>query len=130
MTTTQYHETADDALAAWDAGEPVFTVEMGGLGPSYEQAIHIAAFELIRDRVAWMPAQWPTTQDGYNAIYNVMDQVLRDNIIVANLGVSGAIASAAKALALRMIKDGWGNCLRKEPRDGIIQVQKWWPNAA
>lgn len=32
-------ETCEEALARWDAGETVFTAEMGGLGPGYEQAI-------------------------------------------------------------------------------------------
>ncbi len=35
------HETAKDALAAWDRGEIVHSVEMGGIGPGYEQAIQI-----------------------------------------------------------------------------------------
>src|SRR5687768_3007466 len=38
-------ETVEDALRQWDAGETVFTVEMGGLGPGYEMAIQGLAFE-------------------------------------------------------------------------------------
>ena len=41
-------KTASEALARWDAGGSVFTLEMGGLGPGYEQVIHIVVFELIR----------------------------------------------------------------------------------
>jgi hypothetical protein len=59
MTDDAYHdidsarpETAAEALARWDDGKTVWTVEMGGLGPGYEQAIHVTAFELIREALA------------------------------------------------------------------------------
>lgn len=44
-------ETAADALARWDEGDTVFTVEMGGFGPGYEQAIQLLVFEMIRDHI-------------------------------------------------------------------------------
>lgn len=41
--------TAAEALKLWDSNFPVVAVEVGGgYGPSYEQQIHIAIFELIR----------------------------------------------------------------------------------
>src|SRR5688572_10010547 len=43
-----YPKAACTALERWDAGQTVFTIELGGLGPGYEQCIHIAAFEAIR----------------------------------------------------------------------------------
>jgi hypothetical protein len=43
------HPTVKELLASWDAGEPVWSVELGGLGPGYEQAIQVAAIEMARD---------------------------------------------------------------------------------
>lgn len=40
--------TVDEMLARWDAGDTIWTVELGGLGPGYEQAIQIAAIEFAR----------------------------------------------------------------------------------
>ena len=42
------YETVTAYLGAWDAGTPVFSVEMGGLVPGYEQAIQITMFEILR----------------------------------------------------------------------------------
>jgi hypothetical protein len=41
--------TAQEALSRWDAGDIVWTVSMSGMGPGYEQAIHVLVFEIIRD---------------------------------------------------------------------------------
>lgn len=37
--------TNETALAAWDAGEPVWSCDMGGMGPGYEQCIQIMGFD-------------------------------------------------------------------------------------
>src|SRR5581483_2130454 len=39
--TQLYGTNAADWLARWDAGRAVWSIEMGGLGPGYEQCIHI-----------------------------------------------------------------------------------------
>lgn len=47
--SVQIPETAKEALEVWDSHNLVPALEMGGeRGPSYEQAIHIATFELVR----------------------------------------------------------------------------------
>lgn len=50
--------TASEALVAWDAGESVWTVAMGGIGLGYEQAIQIMAFEFLRFMLANPPSDW------------------------------------------------------------------------
>ena len=40
--------TAAELVAAWDRGDLVPTIEMGGLGPGYEQAIQVLMIELLR----------------------------------------------------------------------------------
>ena len=41
-------KTVKEALVQWDNGGTLWTVEMGGLGPGYEQAIQIGTIELCR----------------------------------------------------------------------------------
>lgn len=40
--------TVAEWLAAWDRGEEVPSVEMGGMGADYEHALQICAFECVR----------------------------------------------------------------------------------
>ncbi len=91
--------TAQEALAKWDAGEILTSVEMGGIGPGYEQAIQIAIFEFIR-----------RGEEGLNG-----------------LGLSGAQAGAAAACAKVAIGQGWEFLLTKVPADRHILVSKTWP---
>lgn len=52
------HETAAELIAAWDRGEPIVTISMGGLGDAYEAALQEAAVEIARDEIAspWTPS--------------------------------------------------------------------------
>jgi hypothetical protein len=43
-----HHETVTEMLKAWDDGETIWSVELGGLGPGYEQTIQVAAVEFAR----------------------------------------------------------------------------------
>ncbi len=49
---SRYPETAQDWLSKWDAGERVWSVEMGGIGPWYEQIIQITVAEILRALLA------------------------------------------------------------------------------
>lgn len=112
-------ESARDALARWDKGWNVFTIEMGGLGPGYEQCIHIAVFELIRDHVD--DGKFPTERDekwGDMTLDRVNDQ----------LGLSGAQAGAAKHLAYRYLQNGWKKTVEEVDSDRRIQVNKEFPH--
>src|SRR3990172_3354015 len=43
-----YGADAADWLKRWDEGRGVWSIEMGGLGPGYEQCIHITCAEILR----------------------------------------------------------------------------------
>ena len=111
-------EHARDALARWDAGLNVLTVEMGGLGPGYEQCIQIAVFEIIRD---------------------MLDQKLPDVLVDSwggqsltrvdrELGLSGAQAGAAQYLAYVYLRDGWKAVVDEMDADRRIQVNREFPH--
>lgn len=127
-----YLMTAKDAIATWDAGHSLWTIEMGGLGPGYEQCIQVAAVEILRDAIA---AEEATDKhldlDGFKA--------LRDATIHTHDktlgGMSGAQASAATNIAWRAYNDGWGKMLQTAKEQGIedsrfIQVCSHWPRSA
>ena len=50
-----YGKDAAEWLERWDAGKPVWSVSMGGIGPGYEQALQIAAAETVRRLITTQP---------------------------------------------------------------------------
>lgn len=127
--------TATEALARWDRGEPVFTVEMGGMGPGYEQCIHILAFELIRALIA---AQWVTPRP-YPAkgtpeakrVREAWDAIVEPVIRELNKvnGFSGAQVGAAQNLAAKVWNDGWRAAVDAVEQDRHIMVSRAFPVA-
>lgn len=142
MTTTTdiIPETAAEALRKWDAGESVFSIEMGGLGPGYEQCIQILAFEIIR---AWLPTvPWPplqvegrTKEEDEAAHKELSDRLeaLSDPVISAldkENGFSGAQVGAAQNLASCVLRRGYRAALRDPAvADRMIQVSRKMPKA-
>ena len=112
--------TTLDALARWDKGDSVFTVEMGGLGPSYEQAIQILVFELIRDM-----HDKPSPEG--NGFGDWGDPTVR-RINKKCGGFSGAQVVSAKRIAYLAIRDGWAKMLKSAPNNRMIQVSKQFPS--
>lgn len=111
-------EHVRDALVRWDMGEGVMTVEMGGLGPGYEQCIQITVFELIRDN---LDKKLPDTlQDSWG-----QDSLIR---VDKQLGLSGAQAGSAQYLAYVYLRDGWRKVVEQASDDRRIQVSKEFPH--
>lgn len=111
-------ETIAEAVALWDAGDPVWTVEMGGIGPGYEQCIQIFVFALLRACVA-DPKATPDT---------VVDRAVAENSY--RLGLSSAQFGAALNLAHAMHEQGYRAALKSVSSDRLILVSKRWPTAA
>ena len=119
--TTIVPASTEDALARWDAGLPVFTVEMGGLGPGYEQAIQTAVLYTVRRYLA-MAEPPPDDADAIGAaVRGFVDEAARE------LHLSGAQHGAAVSLAWGYITKGWKETLDSVDRDRITQVSKTWP---
>lgn len=120
-------ETAADALAQWDAEKslPIRAVVIGGLGPSYEQCIYIAIFELIRDALesnAEIPALGTDAFDWGSATLSRIDEPLG--------GLSGMQWGSAQNFALFVLREGWakavGKILEGDARR-MIMVQRAFP---
>jgi hypothetical protein len=101
--------TAQEALAAWDRGEIVQTVEMGGIGPSYEQALQILVFEIIR-----------AAGDREKALKACAEGVG---------GFSGAQAGAAAGFARLVMEKGWSEVVASVEEDRRILVSRYYPRA-
>jgi hypothetical protein len=112
-------ETCEEALARWDRGEPVFTAEMGGLGPGYEQCIQIMAFEAIRGVIG---KELPAEKEPLNKLF---DDAMKES--VARLHPSGAQFGAAKNLAYCVLSRGYRKALLELPEDRLIQVSRELP---
>lgn len=78
-----YGRNAADILSRWDDGKGVWSIAMGGFGPGYEQALQIAAFEVLRFLL-----------DGGDI--EDADTIMPD---IEYLGLSGAQWGAARNLA-------------------------------
>lgn len=118
--------TAKDALEAWDRGETLFTIEMGGLGPSYEQAIQILIFEIIRDNLETTLPEQEKSEESRN-FYSTFGDSTVTRIDEKMGGYSGAMVGAAKQVAYRALRNGWSQTIDSVPADRRIQVEKKVP---
>lgn len=127
-----YGADAADWLARWDAGRSVWSIEMGGIGPGYEQCIHITAAENLRWLLANKPdhAKWDD-KDTWRVDRERMEKAGFANPVIEKLGLSGAQWGAAVSLATKLYMDG-PRKIMNEPsiKDRHIQVQRTFPQAA
>ena len=126
-----YGLDAAEWLSRWDKNETVWTVEMGGLGPGYEQAIQIAAAEALRvmvtenfDHRSWGDKeQWDKDRDRINELCHEKEGKITD------LGLSGAQWGGALSLATQLyMRDPWVALSDDRVKDRLIQTQKEMPS--
>jgi hypothetical protein len=120
-------ETVEVALAAWDAGESIFTVEMGGIGPGYEMAIQGLAFELMRVFIAARlpPHGVELTEFQRDQIQKLIDGVVHRFNSEPWGGFSGAQVYAATNIAAAVVRRGYRTALRDDVvKDRLIQVNR------
>jgi len=135
-----YGADARDLLARWERGDIVHSVEMGGLGPGYEQAIQAVSFRLLHhlltavdpryDASDWRPhvngsevasARWRRDLDRIWAWADGDEQINA-------LGLSGAQWGAAVNLATRFFADDDpSKTIKSAPEDRRILVSKHFP---
>lgn len=113
-------DKAADIVAAWDRGETVFSLSMGGLGPGYDQCIQVAVIELLRDQDG---KDLPPRKDGAEtpeeaeARRSWGDDTI-DRISSELGGMSGAQVGAAKWLAFQILTKGWQDVARRAKEHG------------
>lgn len=125
--------TTEDALAAWDRGETVWTCDMGGMGPGYEQCIQLMGFEMLRAMAATPPADgWDAVcgeagRDKWREYKDQIEAVPAVKSAVSQLQPSGAQWGAAMSLASTLAMNGYAAGMEKVPEDRRIQVSKSFP---
>lgn len=120
--------TVADALAAWDRGDTIWSVEMGGLGPGYEQCIQLLIVELLRAQ-----GDTPLPDDGDKEAWGTWGDVVSHRVSEECGGMTGAQVGAAQSCAARMLRVGYGAALLEMKgldADRLIQVSRDWPRAA
>lgn len=126
MTTIQdkideglYPKDIEDAVKRWDAGETVWSVEMGGMGPGYEQAIQVGMIELSRRLIG---VELPKVDENW---HDFLDGHLREVLKEHDLGLSRTQAGAIMNLTAKFASRGWNAVEGVEDR--MIQISKEWP---
>lgn len=125
--------TNEEALAAWDSGEPIWTCDMGGMGPGYEQCIQIMGFEMLRAMVRVPPADgWDSVsgeagRDRWLAYRDIIEALPEVKSVISHLEPSGAQFGAAMNIAAVFGMNGYAAGMEKVPEDRRIQVSKYFP---
>jgi len=125
-----YGADVADWLKRWDEGRSVWSFEMGGIGPSYEQCIQIAATEVVRHllSVPYDASAWNDQEQWKHDLVHI-EKYLGENVIVRRLGLSGAQWGAAINLGSTLYRHGPVACFTKpENKNRLIQVQKHFPS--
>lgn len=131
MATTETTSLAEakEWLRQWDNGELVWTIEMGGLGPSYEQCIQMTTAEMLR----WFIEQnsnvkllkkekyWKEQRDK-------MDKTIFETQSIKDLGLSGSQYAAALSLASVIYMRGTSAFKDNEVKNRRIQASKKFPS--
>lgn len=127
-----YGTDAADWLKRWDEGRGVWSIEMGGFGPGYEQCIHITAAEILRHLLErqYDAAKWKD-REVWERDHKEIETAGFANARISALGLSGAQWGAAVNLALQLYRRGPRAVMTDErAKDRHIQVQRTFPVAA
>lgn len=106
-----YGKDAAEVVARWDEGRSIWSIEMGGLGPGYEQSLQTAMIEFLRHLVAG----------------GSIDETDGLSERLSPLGLSGAQWGAAKSLAACFHENGPQATIKMVKDDRRIQVSKRFP---
>lgn len=117
-----------EAVQNWKTGRTVWSVELGGMGPGYEQAIQIILWEIL--------ARWPgnpvlpepkeTDTEYPIAFTDHVNKVVKE--LDVGYGFSGAQVGSAKATAYQFLAYGYPAMMAKAPDDRTIQVSRNFPS--
>ena len=124
-----YGVNAADWLSRWDAGKTVWSIEMGGLGPGYEQAIQITVAEILRHLLdaAYNSSDWGDNEK-WARDQELIERASFDNETIHRLGLSGAQYGAALSLATKLYGSGPIQVMKDDAvKDRHIQVCKNFP---
>lgn len=121
----KFTDTNEQVIEKWKNDDGVWSAELGGIGPAYEQCIQIILFEIF--------STWPKDQpviDGeeYTKEYETFtDEVVSRLEKEKKYGFSGAQVGSAKSTAAQFIKYGYAHMMNKLDEDRHIMVSRYFP---
>lgn len=120
----KFEETWQQVAKNWDAGKTVWSAELGGIGPGYEQAIQELVFGILskwpKDKILSATASGESYPKEYDTF---VDKVAHDLDKKVG-GFSGAQVGTAKATAFQFIAFGYAFMMNKCEKGRLIQVSK------
>jgi hypothetical protein len=133
-----YGSSAKEWLSRWDDKKSVWSIERGGFGPGYEQALQIAAVEWVRVLINELGDNTSDRSDHeeltnvIRGIYKSKDEEMMKTL--SNLGLSGAQDGAAKQLAymiyiktpVRMFSE-IRDMAESDKKPRMIQISNYFP---
>lgn len=124
----RYGKDCADLLARWDRGEGVWSIELGGLGPGYEQAIQLAGFEFLRAMIAVAPdaSKWADSDDAWKADRKAVEAVAGP--VIEPLGLSGAQWGAGLNMAAVFYRNGPVAAMEMAADNRRLQVSRNFPS--
>lgn len=128
-----YGADAAEWLRRWDAGRIVWSISMGGLGPSYEQCIQITVAEILRVMLTkqYDSTKWSDEDNTWKREREEIDAEVGATFVVKALGLSGAQWHAAMELATHLYMHGPCAIMTDaRVKNRHIQVQRFFPGAA
>lgn len=129
MSAADELRTAEELLAHWDAGRSIWSIEVGGIGPGYEQAIQVLAVETVREALA---AGAPRSVDELTEAKQ-LEYTDRAVARLRHYGFSGAQVGQSRWLARKWLLGGPA-ALQAEAKsrgegDRCILVDRTWLRA-
>lgn len=122
-----YGKDCADLIRKWDEGH-AWSIELGGLGPGYEQCIQIMGFEMLRYLVDNnVVIDWDD-ETSVKTAYEAAEESIKP--IISKLGVSGGQFGAARNLAAVFYRNGPIKAMEMAPDDRRIQVGPNFPSLA
>ena len=117
--------TNAEVLSQWKAGESVWSVEMGGIGPNYELAIQKMAFTMF-EAMERNPIELAKVEpEGRKYVVNYLTRIDREPDVmdvVKRVGPSGAQYSAAQNIAYMFHSIGYAAALDSADKSRHILV--------
>ena len=115
--------TTEEVVKRWKNNNTVFSIELGGLGPGYEQALQIALFTILDH---WLDKKIaPNTLTKNKRFTKKCEKDLEK--LNLGKGLSGAQYGAARSTAYQFLKFGYSKMMKMCPKNRLIQVSKNFP---
>jgi len=127
--------TCNEMIALWDNDEIIRSIEMGGLGPGYEQMIQVVMVEIVRFLIDNQVIQgpdpaaliWWQCDNNFDDIDAKVDTHLMALNRQCDWGLSGAQVEAAKSIAYKFFAQGYEQAYSTVPEDRRLMVSTAWP---